>query len=199
MRSSRPPAAGSAGLFRTRESTDTVSPAERGTISLVTSTAPTAPSVPPRETEPTHPCIRCGAPVGPGVGLCERCNPLGLRDVASTQAHGAIFLAIVLGVVLLAVAARFAVSGIGPFTARVASAVPTADGSGLAITLTVTNQGSSAGQTTCRVTEADNRGGGPSSFLLSPQVQPGTTVTFTGIASELGTTPGALVTECQSP
>jgi hypothetical protein len=172
---------------------------ERGTINIVIPSAPTAPTVPPRDTEPTHPCIRCGDPVGPGVGLCERCNPLGLRDVASTQAHGAIFLAIVLGVVLLAVAGRFAVSGIGPFTAKVDSAVPTPNGAALAITLTVTNTGSSAGQTTCRVTEADNRGGGPSSFLLSPQIQPGATVTFTGTASELGTTPGALVTECQSP
>ena len=42
--------------------------------------APVAPTRLPTPASPTHPCARCGAPVGPGIGLCERCNPLGLRD-----------------------------------------------------------------------------------------------------------------------
>ncbi len=165
----------------------------------MTSTAPTAPAAPPTRDEPTHPCIRCGRPVGPGIGLCETCNPLGLRDVASTQVHGAVFLALALGVILLAVAARFAVAGIGPFSATIDGAAPAAGGQGLAVTLTVTNHGTSSGQTTCRVTAADNRGGGPVAFLLSPQIGPGATITFTGTTTQLGQSPGPLVTQCQNP
>ena len=47
----------------------------RGTITPVTAPTTTA------ATDLTHACVRCGAPVGLGVGLCENCNPLGLRDV----------------------------------------------------------------------------------------------------------------------
>ena len=65
----------------------------------------------------THPCARCGAPVPLDVGLCERCNPLGLKDAASSQVHGTVFLAVGLAVVALAVIAHFAVAGIGPFAA----------------------------------------------------------------------------------
>jgi len=54
-------------------------------------------------TEPTHPCARCGAPVGQGVGLCERCNPLGLRDSAASQVHGSVFIAVTLAVIVLIV------------------------------------------------------------------------------------------------
>ena len=165
----------------------------------MTSTAPSAQAAPPVHDEPTHPCIRCGRPVGPGVGLCEECNPLGLRDVASTQVHGAVFLALALGVILLAVAARMAVAGIGPFSSQVDGVAPAAGGQGIAVTLTVTNHGTAAGQTTCRVTGADNRGGGPVAFLLRPQIAAGATLTFTQTTTQLSAASAPLVTECQNP
>src|SRR4029079_5087438 len=59
-----------------------------------------------------HPCARCGAPVPLDVGLCERCNPLGLKDSASSQVHGTVFLAVAIAVLVLALAAHFAVTGI---------------------------------------------------------------------------------------
>ena len=65
--------------------------------------------------------MRCGAPVAIDVGLCDRCNPLGLRDSASSQVHGIAIGGVVLFVVILAVVARFALSGIGPFEASVAA------------------------------------------------------------------------------
>ena len=77
----------------------------------------TAPAVKP---ELTHPCARCGAPVPIDVGLCERCNPLGLRDVSSSQVHGIAIGGVFLFVVVLAVAAKFALAGIGPFQATIA-------------------------------------------------------------------------------
>ena len=112
----------------------------------------TAPGVKP---ELTHPCARCGAPVPIDAGLCERCNPLGLRDVSSSQVHGIAIAGVFLFVVFLAVAAKFALAGIGPFEAAIAP--PVADTGGLTLTLTVTNKGSSTGQSTCQVTDPADR------------------------------------------
>lgn len=145
----------------------------------------------------THPCARCGAPVPLDVGLCERCNPLGLRDSSSSQVHGIAVAGVIAFVIFLAIAARFAVSGIGPFEARVAGAVT--DGKGLAITLSVMNRGSSAGQTTCHVIDPADRTGNLGGFMLSPEVGAGQTVTFTGRLTELGAIVRPLAVECRSP
>ncbi len=143
-----------------------------------------------------HACVRCGAPVAIDVGLCERCNPLGLRDSSSSQVHGIVAGGIVAFIVILAVAGRFALAGIGPFEAS-ASAVP--DGAGLAVTLTVTNTGSSVGQTTCRVSDPADRTGSLGGFVLSPQIEPGQTVTFTQHFTELGATVRPLTADCSTP
>jgi hypothetical protein len=100
-------------------------------------------------------------------------------------------------VIFLAVAGRLAVAGIGPFEASVASAV--ADGNGLSVTLTVTNQGRSAGQTTCRITDPADRTGNLGGFMLSPQIDPGETRTFTQSLTQLGTTVRPLLAECSAP
>ena len=131
------------------------------------------------------------------VGLCERCNPLGLRDSSASQVHGIAIGGVVLFVVVMAVVARFALSGIGPFEGAVAGVA--ADGDGLAVTLTVKNSGSSAGQTTCRVSDPADRTGNTGGFMLSPQVDPGETITFTQRLTELGTTVRPLRVECSSP
>jgi len=71
----------------------------RGTIDR----AMTAPATTPARSTATHPCARCGAPVALDVGLCERCNPLGLKDSASSQVHGTVFLAVGLAIAGLAI------------------------------------------------------------------------------------------------
>jgi hypothetical protein len=147
--------------------------------------------------EPTHPCARCGAPVAPGVGLCEDCNPLGLRDVASGQVHGSVFIAVTAAIILLAVLARLSVAGIGPFPATVDAVTPTEGG--LAVTLTVTNQGESAGQTSCRVSKAGDRGTGPADFVSSPRLGAGETRTFSTVVTGLGTEQVALEISCRTP
>lgn len=131
------------------------------------------------------------------VGLCETCNPLGLRDVSATQVHGLAFLGVVLAVVALALIARLAVSGVGPFTSEMTAIVP--DGDALAVTLTVTNQGRSAGQTTCRLTDPVDRSGGGAGFVLSPQIEPGATEIFTKRVIGLGSTVRDLAVECNAP
>ncbi len=155
-------------------------------------TAPTT-TVP----ELTHPCVRCGAPVPLDVGLCERCNPLGLRDSSASQVHGIAIAGVAAAVIILAIVARLAISGIGPFNASVVAAAP--DGGGLAITLQVTNEGTSAGQTTCRVQDPADRNGGRGGLVLSPQIAPGQTVSFTKHVDELGAAVRALSVECSTP
>ena len=147
--------------------------------------------------EPTHPCARCGAPVGPGIGLCERCNPLGLGDSAASQVHGTVFFTVALAIVVLLVAARLSIAGSGPFTASVSSATPVADG--LAVTVTVTNEGSDAGQTTCRIVDVADRGVSQGAIVLSPRIEAGQTLSFPAVVTELGAEPRELAVTCRTP
>lgn len=163
----------------------------------VTPANPATTATVPAPTEPTHPCARCGAPVAPGVGLCERCNPLGLRDSAASQAHGTAFIGVAVAVIALALIARLAFAGSGPFPASVDAVVAVADG--LAVTLSVTNEGEATGQTTCRLTDPADRGISTSAILLSPRIEGGTATTFTGTVTEFGSEPLALQVECRTP
>jgi hypothetical protein len=162
----------------------------RGTITPVTVSTHAAPEL-------THPCARCGAPVPLDVGLCERCNPLGLRDASASQVHGIAVAGVALAVIILAIAARLAISGVGPFDATVMSAA--SDDGGLAITLQVTNRGTSAGQTTCRVLDPADRNGGRGGLILSPKLEPGQTLSFTKRVVELGSAVRPLSVECSHP
>ncbi len=154
-----------------------------------------APPIP--GTTPTHPCVRCGRPVPVDVALCERCNPLGLSDPASSQAHGTVFLAIALGVVFLAVAGRLALSGIGPFEAVVIGVEAAAGG--LVVTIDVHNEGTKAGPTTCRITDPANRGVGPAAIVQSPSVEPGQSRSFTATIGQFGDSPRSLAIACEAP
>lgn len=147
------------------------------------------------EPELTHPCVRCGAPVPLEIAMCERCNPSGLAQPAASQAHGTVFLGILVAVVVLAVLAHLAVRGVGPFTGQVTSVA--ADAPGLAVTITVHNDGTQAGATTCRVDYAGSEGIGPeSAYLLSPDVPPGGSVTYSGVVTTLGPAVRALMADC---
>ena len=147
--------------------------------------------------ELTHGCARCGAKVPLDVGLCERCNPLGLRDVSSSQVHGIAIGGVMAFVVLLAIVGRVFLAGIGPFEVSVAQAVPKGDG--LAVTLTVTNSGTATGQTTCHLVDPANRSAGMGAFVLTPRIEPGKTVTFTETVTGLGSAVRPLDVDCTSP
>ena len=151
----------------------------------------------PAPVAPTHPCVRCGRPTAIDRGLCEECNPLGLRDASSSQVHGTAFLGVLLAVVVLAVIGRLALSGVGPFTAEVGGVEPADEG--LAVTLEVTNGGTSAGQTTCRVTDASPRSSGAAAIVQSPRIEPGETRSFTRELTEFGPEARELAVECHSP
>ena len=146
---------------------------------------------------PTHACVRCGAATTLDRGLCEECNPLGLKDAASSQVHGTVFVGVLAAILLLAVFARTAVSGVGPFPADITGVLPS--GQGLEVTVTIRNDGTSAGQTTCRLSDPNSRGVGRSALMLSPRIEPGESVTLTRRVGDFGSTPLQLAVECSRP
>ena len=143
-------------------------------------TAPATPVSPaPGELHPaTHPCARCGAPVALDVGLSERCNPLGLKDSASSQVHGTVFLAIGASVVVLAILARLAVGGIGPFTASVTGVKAGASAGSVVATIAVHNDGRTVGSATCRIVDPSDHAVLNTLVVYSPRIEAGQTATW---------------------
>jgi len=142
-----------------------------------------------------HGCVRCGMRIPIAESMCEHCNPLGLKAPAASQAHGTVFVAIGLAVVGMAIAARLALSGIGPFTSELTSV--TTDPSGLRVGIAVTNTGTASGAITCRIGDPTTRGISPgTAYVTSPQVDPGETRTFEALVTTLGTEPRELSVAC---
>src|SRR4051794_2709399 len=161
-------------------------------------TGPTPPAAMPTPPAPMHGCVRCGAPVPIDVGLCETCNPLGLKDSAASQAHGTVFLAIAVGVVILAVLGRLSLGGIGPFSGHVAGVVSSPPG--LSVTVVVENQGRSAGTASCRLYDPGSPGIGPeSTSVQTPQVEAGGSATFSALITTLGSTVRPVAVACTGP
>jgi hypothetical protein len=129
------------------------------------------------------------------VAMCERCNPLGLRQPAASQAHGTVVLGIIGAVVGLAILGKVALAGVGPFDGRVTAVLP--DPPNLVVTLTVTNNGSREGSTTCRVFAASDSGIGPNQvYVLSPQIDAGATIAFSRQVTDLGSTVRDFKADC---
>ena len=150
-------------------------------------------SAPP--VEHTHACVRCGAQIPLEDAMCERCNPLGLRQPASSQAHGTVFVGVAIAVVVLAILGRIALAGIGPFDGTVAGVA--AQPPNLSVTLTVTNHGSRDGSVTCRVYDPVNAGITPSDvYVLSPTIPAGGTLSFSKLVTQFGGTPRTLAVDC---
>jgi predicted nucleic acid-binding Zn ribbon protein len=148
--------------------------------------------------EPTHGCVRCGAPIPIADGMCERCNPLGLKQPAASQAHGTVVLGIIIAVIVLFVAAKISIHGVGPFQGVVADVISAPPG--LAVTVTVTNEGTTTGSTTCRIYDPTIQGIGPeSTYADSPRVPPGQTVSFSKQISTMGTVVRPLAVSCSNP
>jgi hypothetical protein len=157
---------------------------------------PAAQAAPPQQAEKTHPCIRCGRPVPLDVAMCEFCNPLGLSQPATTQVHGTVVVVVALAIVGLAVLGRVALSGIGPFRAEVSSV--TAAPSGLVVTVTIHNDGSKAGATSCRIMDAARAEGGPTAVIQTPRVDAGQSREFSTTVRQFGNKPVALTVQCDA-
>ena len=141
-------------------------------------------------------CVRCGAPVSLQEALCERCNPLGLAQPASSQAHGTVFLGIGAAVLLLASLAGSSSRGIGPFTVNMGA--PSSVPGGLAVSITVTNTGATAGSATCQITTSEIGSAGLSEIISTPRIEPGATATVERQLKSFGSEPIPLRITCGS-
>ena len=158
---------------------------------------PTAAPAARRELEPTHPCIRCGRPGVPAdAGLCELCNPLELSQPSATQMHGIAAVGIIGFIIVLAVLGRAVLAGTGPFAGHVTGVAPASGG--LALTLSVANEGSNASATSCTVREAVPRFGAVEESVQTPRIAPGETISLTTTVTRFGSEPIALVVSCGS-
>jgi hypothetical protein len=150
-----------------------------------------------RELEPTHPCIRCGREGVPAeAGLCDLCNPLELSQPSATQMHGIAAVGILGFIVLLAVLGRVVLAGTGPFAGQVTGVVPAAGG--LAVTLSVSNEGSNASATTCTIREAVPRFGATTESVQTARIAAGSTIELTTNVTRFGTEPIDLAVSCGS-
>jgi len=147
--------------------------------------------------EQLHPCVRCGRPVAIHLALCEQCNPLELAQPSATQVHGIAALGIIIFVAILFVLGRFALAGTGPFSGTVDGVAP-AEG-GLAVTLLVSNAGTKAGATTCRVLADGRPVGGPGELVQTPVIPAHADLRFSAVVTKFGTVPTGLAVDCQSP
>jgi hypothetical protein len=148
------------------------------------------------DTRPPRNCYKCGRQIGPDETICEVCNQAGMATPSATQYHGTIVVAIVAGVVLMAIAASLSLRGIGPFRGETlgwSGDPPDA----VVVELRVTNEGTRPGRAKCQVTARD-----ASDLVLrirstlSPQVNGGGTVTFTERIPGLTREPASVVVSC---
>jgi hypothetical protein len=141
-------------------------------------------------------CYKCGRQIGPDETICEICNRAGMATPSATQYHGTIVVAIVAGVVIMAIAASLALRGIGPFEGealRWSSDPPDA----VVVELEVTNTGTREGRAKCQLTARD-----ASNLVLrirstiSPPVPGGSTIAFTERIPGLARAPASIGVSC---
>jgi len=144
---------------------------------------------------PRH-CYKCGREIGPDETICAICNRAGMATPSATQYHGTIVVAIVAGVVIMAIAASLAMRGVGPFTGAALSfrADPP---DGVVVTVQVSNEGSKEGRAKCQLTARDASG----QVLrirstVSPPIPGGGTITFEERLPGLTTPPASVEATC---
>jgi hypothetical protein len=130
-------------------------------------------------------CQRCGRPTPVDVGLCERCNPGRIGGPSTTQLHATILGGVALGFVGLALLARVATAGVGPFPSQITAASVRPDG-GIDVTISVRNGGSRTAGATCRVSRGGVTAPDDIQFLTEP-LPPGGTLTLSRSSVAPGT------------
>jgi predicted nucleic acid-binding Zn ribbon protein len=145
---------------------------------------------------PLRNCYKCGRQIGPDETICDVCNRAGMATPSATQYHGTIVVAIVAGVVIMAIAASLSLRGIGPFRGEALgwSADPP---DAVVVELKVTNEGTRQGRAKCQLTARD-----ASDLVLrirstvSPEVRGGGTLTFTERIPGLPVAPASVAVSC---
>jgi hypothetical protein len=108
-------------------------------------------------TGPPRNCYKCGREIGPDETICEICNRAGMATPSATQYHGTMVVAIIAGVLGLAMWGSLALRGVGPYSAEVESVTP-APPDGALVRAVVTNEGTQQGFAKCRLRAMDTAG-----------------------------------------
>jgi len=111
----------------------------------------------PADSRPARRCIKCGREVAPDESICEICNRAGMATPSASQYHGTLVVAIIAGVVGLAIWASLAMRGVGPYEARVLDVQPAPPGA-VEVTVEVENLGTSRGYGKCQLRALDAGG-----------------------------------------
>lgn len=109
------------------------------------------------DTRASRRCIKCGREVGPDESICEVCNRAGMATPSASQYHGTMVVAIIAGVVGLAIWASLAMRGVGPYEARVLEVAPAPPGA-VEVTVEVENLGTARGYGKCQLQALDTGG-----------------------------------------
>jgi hypothetical protein len=115
---------------------------------------------------------------------------------SASHYHCTMLVAIIAGVVGLAIWASLAMRGVGPYRTEVLSVIPAAANSAV-VTIEVENQGTARGSATCRL-EARDANGLPvrATSLTTGQIEGGQTGTFTGRIDGLAQQPASVTAAC---
>ena len=145
---------------------------------------------------PQRHCYKCGREIGPDASICDVCNRAGMVTPSASQYHGTMAVAIIAGVVGLALWASLSMRGIGPYEAQVLSLSPTADGA--TVSVQVENHGTARGAPSCHL-EARDAEGRPlrSTPLPTGQIDGGSSATFEGRIGGLTRPPASVVASCR--
>jgi hypothetical protein len=103
-----------------------------------------------RDTRTPRSCIKCGREVGPDESICAVCNRAGMATPSASQYHGTMVVAIIAGVVALAIWGSLAMRGVGPYEARVLEVQPAPPGA-VEVTVEVENLGTARGYGKCQL------------------------------------------------
>ena len=123
-------------------------------------------------------------------------NALELSQPSATQMHGIAAVGILGFIVVLAVLGRVVLAGTGPFTGQITGVAPAAGG--LAVTLSVANEGSNASATTCTIREAVPRFGSTSESVQTARIGAASSIEMTTTVTHFGPEPIALTVSCGS-
>jgi predicted nucleic acid-binding Zn ribbon protein len=144
---------------------------------------------------PRH-CIKCGREIGPDESICEVCNRAGMATPSASQYHGTVVVAIIAGVVGLALWASLAMRGVGPYQAEVVSVTAGAANAAV-VTFTVENQGTSRGSASCRLEARDANGVTiRATSVTTGQIDGGQSSTFTHQIEGLAQLPASVAATC---
>jgi predicted nucleic acid-binding Zn ribbon protein len=151
---------------------------------------------PPADARPARHCYKCGREIGPDETICSVCNRAGMATPSASQYHGTMAVAIIVGVVALAVWASLSMRGVGPYQAEVVS-VSEASGGAVA-TISVVNQGTARGSATCRLEARDGQGRPVRSTSMSTgRLEGGQRATFEVLIGGLTRPPATVVASCR--